>query len=449
MDLRAFEIQDYIYIPIKLASSNDGSVRDSFDIKTGECTRRWQTDVAFDGSLTWALSTNFSGFKSVFTTSIVHARDVLTQAFALKFDGSILSKVSTLAANMTAANQFITSATSTVFSVANTESGWGENYSPTAVEIKAFFYGWKMNDGNYGQPYNGSGVKTWVPWNAQDNSESVVIVPTITSKAITSGGSDYYRLSYQLTKTVTETVEGFEGAIGLHDGGNTIELLEGMIVREKIVPKQHSTNLNWYINEKGASSNVPDCPLQYRLDQPIAIYRNGIKDDGWVWKNDVNNQNGNQYASIPNAQFDPTAEYTVTYIALDRHKMTTNAVEATASYNTNQKTVVDSLVQKVTDVETTTGVNVNAIAELYKRVKALGADPMDMTTLREWLIQRGVSAQELDSFSEPPVLADLGQTILLVLQNGEASAELIMMLVAQVSALEARVAALEGGGANA
>lgn len=74
---------------------------------------------------------------------------------------------------------------------------------------------------------------------------------------------------------------------------------------------------------------------------------------------------------------------------------------------------------------------------------------MDMTTLREWLIQRGVSAQELDSFSEPPVLADLGQTILLVLQNGEASAELIMMLVAQVSDLEARVAALEGGGANA
>lgn len=74
---------------------------------------------------------------------------------------------------------------------------------------------------------------------------------------------------------------------------------------------------------------------------------------------------------------------------------------------------------------------------------------MDMTTLREWLIQRGVSAQELDSFSEPPVLADLGQTILLALQNGEAAAELIMMLVAQVSDLEARVAALEGGGANA
>ena len=74
---------------------------------------------------------------------------------------------------------------------------------------------------------------------------------------------------------------------------------------------------------------------------------------------------------------------------------------------------------------------------------------MDMTTLREWLIQRGVPAEELDQVAEPPVISDIGQTLLLALENDDAIATLVMSLVEQVATLEARVAALEGGEAGA
>jgi hypothetical protein len=74
---------------------------------------------------------------------------------------------------------------------------------------------------------------------------------------------------------------------------------------------------------------------------------------------------------------------------------------------------------------------------------------MYMSELRKWLIQRGVPAEELDEVSEPPVISDIGQTLLLSLQNDDAIATLVMSLVEQVATLEARVAALEGGEAGA
>jgi hypothetical protein len=74
---------------------------------------------------------------------------------------------------------------------------------------------------------------------------------------------------------------------------------------------------------------------------------------------------------------------------------------------------------------------------------------MDWDAIREWLISQGIPAEELDNIQPPPVIDDLGQTVLLALENGEAIATLVMSLVEQIATLEARVAALEGGGAGA
>ncbi|REK68008.1 MAG: hypothetical protein C6P35_03295 [Cohnella sp.] len=340
---------DVVYIPTKLASSIDGSVRDSFDTRTGQVMRRWKTDIVLDETLSYIFTSNSSGFKrfKVIFSSLKAAGFV----FGVKYNGYPLQNVGT---NSSGDQIFAHGAGAGELHITafNTDTGFGDDYTPSAAEIKAYFLGWRMNNGTFGQPYNGSGTKTWVPLNATDNSGAVTTVPTTPSSAITSGAYDYYRLSYQLATPVTEPVEGYEGSIGLHAGGNVVEMLEGVIVREKIIPRQHATNLNWYINEKGASSNVPDCPLQYRLDRPIAIYRNGVKDDGWVWQNDVNNQNGNQYALISNAKFDPTAEYFVTYIALDKYALTANATEAKVEYRTNIGGVVGDLVQRMADNET-------------------------------------------------------------------------------------------------
>lgn len=74
---------------------------------------------------------------------------------------------------------------------------------------------------------------------------------------------------------------------------------------------------------------------------------------------------------------------------------------------------------------------------------------MDWEAIRTWLISQGIPAEELDKIEEPPVIADLGQTVLLALENGEATAALVMMLVEQIAALEGRIAKLEGGAAGA
>jgi hypothetical protein len=74
---------------------------------------------------------------------------------------------------------------------------------------------------------------------------------------------------------------------------------------------------------------------------------------------------------------------------------------------------------------------------------------MDLETLREWLIQNGVSEQELDEVKPPPVLEDIGQTLLITLQNDNQLGELMVMLLAEIESLKARVSALEGGSANA
>lgn len=371
--------EDYVYIPTKLASSIDGDLRDSVDIRTGQVTKRFITDIPLTGEFLWGYPTSadYVGFKRVRVSnwsSVFPAFDFtgggtgtsIGKITLLKNDGSVLINADS-AAGWTSGDRYTGGSTynNLDVSVSDSDSGWGEDYTPLSAEIKAYFLGWRMNNGTFGTPYNNSGTKTWVPLNATSNTGAVTTVPTTPSSAITGGAYDYYRLSYLIAKTVTESVKGFEGAIGLHGGGNAVELLEGVIVRERANVIEGSTYFN--IN----NTTFPGSLLKSRTNSIIAVYRNGMLDKEWQ-KLSVPDAYGKQRAQILKSDFDPTAEYTVTYIALDRHKMTTNAVEATASYNTNQKTVVDSLVQKVTDVETTTGVNVNAIAELYKRVKALG-----------------------------------------------------------------------------
>lgn len=74
---------------------------------------------------------------------------------------------------------------------------------------------------------------------------------------------------------------------------------------------------------------------------------------------------------------------------------------------------------------------------------------MDLETLREWLIQNGVSAEELDEVNPPPVLNDLANTLVLAIQSNDQLGELIVMLLSEIESLKARVSAIEGGNTNA
>jgi hypothetical protein len=178
-----------------------------------------------------------------------------------------------------------------------------------------------------------------------------------------------YKLAYQLATTV-ETVATVEGAVNLHVGGNQVDVQEGVVVREKVTPQQHSTTKDWFINEQGVSVLITDNPLKNKVDKIIKVYRNGIEDKKWYWV--IGGTNGKGYVSCYAADYDSTAEYTVTYTLLDKYKSTAASNEVTLNYEANIATSLNHVIRRLGDVETTTTININAIAGLYKRVKALG-----------------------------------------------------------------------------
>lgn len=72
---------------------------------------------------------------------------------------------------------------------------------------------------------------------------------------------------------------------------------------------------------------------------------------------------------------------------------------------------------------------------------------MDMVALREWLIAKGIRAEELDQVIEPPVIRDIGEGLTLSLINDDDIGEMLVQIMIKQEEQDARIAALEGGGA--
>lgn len=284
-----------------------GAIGDKKDIlwKDGQdwkVTKWIEKDVVLDGSLGWSFNTDKTGHKVVkFTTSI----PALTSTeIVLKYDGKKLKHISGSLDEADASNidGFNGANPNTLFiSISDIDSGWGENYTPTAQEIKAYFYGWRMCNGTYGIPYDGTGTKTWYPIGDTNLSRAVTTCPTSPAPTISEGKISYYKLSYVLstpqTIVVTDKVEGDL----VVNGATQVEVGSGFTYTE-VDGKRTYTKLA---------------------------------------------QNS-------------------------RYNVTANILSVIANYDTSLKSVVDSVVAKQSDIAATVSVNVRAIAELYKRVKALG-----------------------------------------------------------------------------
>jgi hypothetical protein len=354
------------------AEAKLGSLADKKDIlfKDGQdwkVRKEIEKDVVLDGSISYGSVSNFTGFKRLnFTPTNPININYFLNIQAIKYDGKPLENDNT---NTTFDTIYGHSSGAIYFTVSNTDSGWGENYTPSSSEIKAYFYGWRMCNGTYGQPYDDTGTKTWYPIGDTDLSRAVTTCPTSAAPTITEGKISYYKLSYVRSTPVTEVVtDKVEGDLVVN-GATQIECGSGVIVREKANPVLLLNN--YYIN----GQTTPDSKLKYRVDKFVRVYKNGVTDPKWRVENHAGmniDKYGKNLLGISQADFDPTAEYTVTYLVLDRHLFTTNILSVIANYDSSLKSVVDDMVAKQSDIAATVSVNVRAIAELYKRVKALG-----------------------------------------------------------------------------
>lgn len=539
---------DYINFPM-LVSNVDRTIADSYDTATGRTFRRWYTGVVLDGSLPWLFHVNNTGNKVVKVTLPTPAGTFRT-GLVQKSDGTILSQNTGGTATYLPDNQVFDSGNLLYVSVGTADSGWGDSYNPSVAEIKAYFNGWRMNNGTVGTPYNGTGTKSWTPivtpnanfvgkvsgsvvenpntyktllmttllppasittefatssysniatlnavtqptgrsgageiavqifsfnlleheirnhgvgvfgtatttaervawlkagnipkfnfnwygngsgpngnkatvsiWNgvawsgaATNLTGSVAKVNinlTVTAGWIDTNGfvhllayadasngtiastinTDFidleaplnlttipttgyatvsytpYKLDYVLAQGFEEPFVGDTGAIALQAGGNQLELMESVVVREKVTPVLFS-NTNYLLN----NTAYPVSYFKYVPDKVLAVYKNGIIDNRWIISFSSLYRN-NVQVYINASDYDTTAEYTVTYQVLDKYLYTSNAINAVVQYKSNPKMVQDQLVQDMADMETQSAVNVRAIAELYKKVKALG-----------------------------------------------------------------------------
>ncbi|WP_135552117.1 hypothetical protein [Paenibacillus cymbidii] len=341
---------DYIYTSgITLAGSIDGTVRDSIYWRDGawRAFRRWKTGVVLDGSLAMTYWSNNTGIKVLKYMNFTGAKyDDL--AYVEKFNGQPLTYTPLSVASITAGDFFRWGTSDSYYmSVSNSESGWVDAIIPNANSIKALLNGWQAN-GNNGTVYN-----SWV------SILDGVTAPGTNTEAFVAANkapnwTGWGTLSYQLAAPLDEVLPAgaVEGSISLHPGGNYIEVGEGVIVREIVSPYETSTQFR--INHK---DDPQSSWLKRRVDRALKIYKNGVEDNTWSIFRNASFANGMEHLYISKSGYDATAQYTVTYIMLDKYAMTAAVDNVAVTYNTNIKTVLDAVVQQQADIATKVSVH--------------------------------------------------------------------------------------------
>lgn len=320
-------------------------------------TTFWKKQT-IDGNEGWTLSPiTISGAKRV---EYKNGRNFtpLTQ-LAVKFDGSLLTQYS----GVNGINQFYIGNDISYIVISNIDSGWGDKYTPTSDEIKAYFLGYKMfdvslNSGDGTSLYNGSNEinKRWTPLDSFNGTRyfgSVTSVPIETpnssntqvytkNREITS-----YQLVYQLsTPNIIPIVS--EGNIRLFQGNNQIEVGSGIIVRESVKPELGKIGIN--ADRAGYNINNPSTSTssltKNKIDHFIAIYKNN-KRDQWVYY-DKSLTSAGAIAQKEYIEYDQTASYSVTYIMLNKLPYTS----FTGKLSLNENTLLNKLLKTESEIDT-------------------------------------------------------------------------------------------------
>lgn len=372
---------DYLYVPTTLAGMN--GVYDTFDFRTGRVLRRWK-DIVLDGSLAWTYSNDYAGFKRVYfqLPGAMPSRGPRV----VKYNGMVLTTIDSSDLTTTKTDSaYVSSSPNFTISISDTDSGWGESYTPTDDDIKAYFYGWRMcADGGVGTLYNGTGTKAWhriQPDGTVESAAAVTIAPT------TQGISGVnYKLIYQLATAVDEPVTDLEGSISLHAGGNQVEYGEGVIVREKVTPVQAVVSPYAFDINNTASSTTK---FKNATNKILRVYKNDVIDNKWVIRQNRVDGYGGANAYILPGDYDPTAKYTVTYVALDKYSMTTNVTEAASEYQGNIEMVLRDTVKKQADIVEAVSILQSSKSSLVGSVneisnKLSSASVLPVTVKRGW-----------------------------------------------------------------
>jgi hypothetical protein len=308
---------------------------------------KWRK-VVLDSNYFREVLSVYSGYKSITSpANVVNALlvDGLGVLASTKYNGDILKSYKS---NVTSDMAWIAADQSIRISISNTDSGWGDAYTPTADEIKAYFMGWKMYDVNTNPDGSGvynrtDGVGKWfVP--VDRSSGGVNILPTTKVPTVAP-----YQLLYQLATPVVEPIMS-EGQLTFIEGDNQVEVGTGIVLRERTKPLLSAIYSTYEINSVNTVGSVAPNPLKYKARKVLTIYKNN-RQDKWLRNSDTNS-NGLERAFLDASLFDPSAAYSVTYLMLNNYPVA--SFEGT--YSLNEKTLLLDTVKSLQ--ENTTRISV-------------------------------------------------------------------------------------------
>ncbi|WP_195574290.1 hypothetical protein [Paenibacillus sp. 1001270B_150601_E10] len=299
---------------------------------------KWGKEVLAENQQ-WGLVATYTGFKQLGGQTYSYP---ITghQGLVVKYDGKPLPNFAGVpsGADMGTISQ---NSGEIHLTIANADSGWGDAYTPTIDEIKAYFLGWKMmNADDWSTPYNNVGTKGWYKFDRSGSlvsASGVKVLPTTMNDL-----TDPYRLQYLKATPTVEPVRNYETGLTLCAGSNVVEVGSGIVIREKANPTYYSPNGNYYINNTAVSGSL----LKNKVSHILRAYRNGWFDNAAKIENDANAY-GKQHVRFLQSDFDPTSVYHVTYTMLD--PTLTAPINGTVA--TNLRGTVSDLVQRSGDVE--------------------------------------------------------------------------------------------------
>ncbi|GAA0382664.1 hypothetical protein [Paenibacillus motobuensis] len=276
--------------------------------------RPWRK-VVLDGSLGWTYHSAGTAFKRFQLDGFSGAVD---SAYLTKYNGANLARVAWGTNTSASDQQAFQGVGRLIISISNTDSGWGDAYTPTPDEIKAYFNGWKMYE--YGTKASATSVynrtdglnKGWTPITG-DYTFGVNVIP---STFPANYSYTPYQLLYRLAKEDVEPVVS-EDCLTLKEGDNVVQVGTGIVLREGIKPS-HDPTYNAYNINAAPNSNVPASPLKSKASKLLNIYRDSGDDTNkWIFYVDGNSW-GNQRAAAYAYNYSVNSAYSVTYIKLDK-----------------------------------------------------------------------------------------------------------------------------------
>lgn len=332
----------------------DGVVNDTFSWdKLGRAIKvKYWEDNSVDGDDNWEFSEDRSGYKIV--KLVAYSPTVTSNSvLAANFQKAMLTTIGTI----TTYNQvtLLDTDRTLYISLKDTDTGWGESYTPSTDEIKAYFNGWVMCNGTFGTPFAGTGSKVWYPVGDTDLSRSTMSsdgtvfnpVPTTASAPLSSQTISRYQIVHRLADPMQETVQ-FDGILPLIIGDNNIDVT---------YPADTPEILNGYIRYAINLATVTDT-LKYIipiLQKRIAQAEEVITDESIT--NKVMNSVEYQFAMTSKADKSDLTNYPT------KDEVTGQITDGLGSLDFTPYVTQSQLIQKATDITAmfSTGGGVNTI----------------------------------------------------------------------------------------